>query len=106
MIIPLTETQLKMLIGWLHREKDYLLSIRSMARSIILPQVDGSEEILSNTLETVNRIRIDLIRTSQLHVSEEDAELLLDSAEKNSFAEKQPFWDELKEKIREAMKVG
>ena len=91
--ITLTNDQKAQLMGWLKREKDYLLSIVSMSERILLPRVSGALEFVKNDLDYVSRLR-DTLRNSglELELTIEDIEILADVAAKNPYDNRRDFW--------------
>ncbi len=92
----MNENQKRQLAGWLRWEKDYLLSIRSMARCILIPTVSGSLEIISNDLDVANRMRFALRPDGDPDFLREDCETVLEVANHNRYPDKAEFWNEMK----------
>jgi len=94
--VTLTSDLKAQLIGWLNREKDYLLSIASMGEAVILPGVTGTLECIKNDLEYVNRLRR-VLRENELSVdlTTEDIEVLADVARANRYENRREFWGEI-----------
>lgn len=91
--ITLTNDQKAQLIGWLNREKDYLLSIVAMSDRILLPRVSGGLDVVKNDLDYVTRLR-ETLRNSdlELELTIEDIEILSDVAAKNPYPNRRDFW--------------
>lgn len=84
------------LIGWLHREKDSLLSIVAIAERIVIPGVTGTLDLARTDLDFVMRVR-SAIRgmDTPVDLSPQDLETLLDIARSNVFPERAGFWTEV-----------
>ncbi|MEK0324413.1 MAG: hypothetical protein QQN63_01810 [Nitrosopumilus sp.] len=96
MKVPLTIEQKRQLAGWLTREKDYLLSVRSMAQKIQIPAVTGSLDIICSDLEMTNRMRFTLRPDGEPDFQEEDLQTVLEIAGRNRFPDKEDFWNGIK----------
>lgn len=103
MNVDMTVDQKRQLAGWLMREKDYLLSIRALARTILLPSVTGSEEMISSDLEMVNRMRYALRPEGSPDFQEEDMQTVVEVADRNRFQDKEAFWNEIKSLFKQAI---
>lgn len=94
-LVSFTDDQKSQLVGWLNREKDHLLSIKSMAEKIILPGVTGTLELIKQDLDFVVRVRT-AIRTvdrdAPIDLSLQDREALVDVARSNTYANRESFW--------------
>ncbi len=106
MIVSLNLTQKKMLGGWLTREKDHLMSIRALARTIVIPAATGSLEVISNDYDMVERLRFALRTDGSPDFLEEDVMTLIDIASSNRFADREEFWAEMKTVLGEALNVS
>ena len=105
LIVPLMVEQRRQLSAWLMREKDHIISMRALGRSILIPSVTGSLDIVSNDLEMVNRMRFALRKiTEDPDFLEEDLQTVIEVAEKNKFEDKEQFWSEIRSIFREALK--
>ena len=96
MIINLNIEQKRQLAGWLTREKDFLLSIEAMAEKIQIPAVSGSLELISNDLDSVEKMRFALRPDGRLDFLDDDLQIVLEVAEKNKFADKRDFWNDIR----------
>lgn len=93
--INFTDDQKSQLVGWLNREKDHLLSVKSMAEKVIVPAVTGTLELIKNDLEFVVRVRTAIRtveRTDPVEMSFQDCEILVDVARANTYANREEFW--------------
>jgi len=90
----LTSAQKAQLIGWLNREKDYLLSVLFVSEKLIVPRVRGTLDCIWNDLSFVTRLRT-LVRasTDTILLDQADAETLLDVAQSNQFEDRREFWE-------------
>jgi len=96
MIINLNIEQRRQLAGWLTREKDYLMSTEAMAEKIQIPAVSGSLELVSNDLDSVERMRFALRPDGRLDFLDDDLQIVLEVAERNRFPDKEDFWNGMK----------
>jgi hypothetical protein len=93
--VNLTSDQKAQLVGWLNREKDHLLSVKSMAEKIQVPKVTGTLELIRNDLEFVVRVRAAIRETDDntpVEISTADSETLVDVARDNTYANREEFW--------------
>ena len=97
--ITLTPDTYRSFQSFLHREKDFLLSIRSMSQDILTPKGTGSVELISADLELIKRLQSGLRSDWSLTLTEADADLLLEIGSHNKFSDRQELWNELDEKI-------
>lgn len=91
-LAPDQKAQLK---GWLNREKDYLLSIKSMAQQIIVPSVTDTLELIKRDFEFIFRVREAVPPEgddSPIELADEDLETLIDVARSNRYANRDVFW--------------
>ena len=93
--INFSDDQKSQLVGWLNREKDHMLSVKSMADKIILPGVTGTLELIKQDLEFVIRVRT-AIRTVErddpVELSIQDCETLVDVGRANNYSNRDEFW--------------
>ena len=93
--LSLIPDQKAQLVGWLNREKDYLLSIRSMASQIIVPDVTGTLELIKRDLEFIVRVR-SAVRDQEddqlVELSDEDTDTLIDVGRNNKYSNRDVFW--------------
>ena len=79
--------------------------MRELSRSILIPSVTCSLDIVSNDLEMVNRMRFSLRKIAEdPDFLEEDLQTVIEVAEKNKFEDKEQFWNDTKSIFREALK--
>lgn len=91
--VTLSNEQKAQLIGWLNREKDYLLSIDSMALRIIIPRATGTSDFIKNDLDFAIRLRSTLRgQDPTTELSVQDAETLVDVARANDYSNRAEFW--------------
>ncbi len=98
--VQLTSELKAQLIGWLNREKDYLLSIDAIAKRIIIPSVTGTLKLIETDLDYVLRLRRSL-REQELDVelSVEDIETLVDVALANQYENRKGFWKAVRQAV-------
>lgn len=88
------------LIGWLNREKDFLLSIDSMAERIITLRRTGTLDCIKADLDAVTKLRLTLRGPDvESEITEEEADMLIDAAELNPYNNRIQFWDTIKKAI-------
>jgi hypothetical protein len=93
--LDFSKDQKSQLAGWLNREKDYLLSVRSMATQILTPEITGTLELIKQDLEFVVRVRSAIRDTDNdepIELSEQDSETLIDIGRGNKYANRAEFW--------------
>ena len=106
-IIHFTEVQKAQLVGWLNREKDYMLSVKSMAEKIILPGVTGTLELIRNDFDFVMRVRAAFHtknRAEPVEMSVQDGETLVDVARANPYANREHFWRSIIDAVEQGNK--
>ena len=92
--LTLTNDQKAQLVGWLNREKDFLLSIKAMAERIVIPSVTQTLELIKRDLEFVIRLRTAIREsdTPAVEISDLDSETLVDVARSNNYVNRDEFW--------------
>jgi hypothetical protein len=96
--VTFTSEQKAQLIGWLNREKDYLLSCNAMAGNIIITEISGSLECLRNDLDFVMRLKQALRGESlNVEIDEQDKANLILVADANRYANREALWKSVKE---------
>lgn len=97
----LTHSQKAQLVSWLNREKDYLLSCRSIAQQILTPRVTGTLELISNDLDFVTRVREEVkdedpsLGPMPVLLSDDDIQAIIDIGHANTYPKLQSFWNEI-----------
>ena len=101
-LVDLTDAQKAQIIGWLHREKDYLLSIKSMAERVLTPRTTGTLELARNDYDFVVRL-LDAIyhREGPVELSDSDCETLDDIAQANPYPDRAMFWRGVSDAVTE-----
>ncbi len=102
--ITLTHEQRSDFLRWLNREKDFLLSVQSIALRTLTNHVTGSLEAIRGDLDFIRRVRETCWRCTEntISLSSDDIDILIDIAGQNTLVEKQPFWDGLKELLEKS----
>ena len=94
-LLNFTQDQKSQLAGWLNREKDFMLSVRSMASQILIPDITGTLELIKQDFEFIIRVR-EAIRDTHddepIEISEQDIETLIDIGRGNKYANRAEFW--------------
>lgn len=92
-IVNLTNDQKAQLVGWLNRENDFLLSMKSMGERCIIPRATGTLELVSNDYEWIQRVRRSIKESTEgVDVSEQDIETLVEIARSNKYSDRETFW--------------
>lgn len=101
--IILTSNQKAQLVGWLNREHDYSLSIKSMAERCILPGATGTLELIRENYEWIIRVRetIKQSRNTDTELSEQDLETLMEVARANTYSDRAELWKSVITSINE-----
>jgi hypothetical protein len=91
-----------MFTAWVRREKDRLLSIRALAREILIPQVTGTLESISEDLDFSYRLKnaVEAKRDAPLVLAEDDVDRLLGCAQANQYADRSEFWASVESRIK------
>jgi len=99
--IPLTSEQKAQLVGFLNREHDHGIALRSLARQVIIPGATGSLELISNDYEWIVRVRetIKKSREDQPDLSLSDVETLEVIARSNVYRDREDFWNSIVDTI-------
>jgi len=101
--INFTDAQRAQLIGWLNREKDFLLSIESLSRRVLLPKATGSISLIGADLQLCIDLRDKLRSSEELVVlTDDECEALLAVAESNEYEDRRELWEGVSQVIREA----
>jgi uncharacterized protein YigA (DUF484 family) len=91
--INLTNEQKAQLVGWLNREKDFLLSVKAMAERVMIPASTGTLELIKRDLEFAIRLRGSIRGLEDaIEMSDQDVETLLDVARANTYDNRAVFW--------------
>lgn len=98
--VTLTNEKKAQLVGWLNREKDFLLSIKAMAERIMVPDATGTLELIRRDLEFVIRVRT-AIRGAEdpVDLTDDDIEALVTVARKNTYDNRAVFWRSIIESL-------
>lgn len=99
--VALTPMQRVELSKWINREKDYTLSIKSMAEKIHTLRVRSTLDLIKDDYELINHIR-GAIKADSPDLSHDAIALLTNVAASNRFPEEEPFWRSLADTLKGA----
>lgn len=93
-LIALSSNQKAQLVGWVNREKDFMMSIRAMSERIITPRATGTLELIKNDYEWLERIKLSVKESGDgpVDLAESDVETLVEVARANNYADRREFW--------------
>ncbi len=103
-LIPLASDQKAQLVGWVNREKDFMMSIRAMAERIIMPRATGTLELIKNDYEWLERVKESVKESGDgpVDLGESDVETLVEIARANNYADRREFWRSIVETVETA----
>lgn len=98
-----TPPQRAQLIGWLNREKDFLISLDSLSRRILIPKTTGSDEMIARDLDIARSLRSKIASHGEtVELTEDECEILVMAAEFNSVDDRKEMWEEVIKVIKES----
>lgn len=92
--LPLLGDQKAQIVGFLNREHDHGIALRSIARDAIIPGAMGSLELISSDYEWILRVRetIRKSRDTDPELSVVDIEILEIIARANPYKDRDELW--------------
>lgn len=92
--LPLSNDQKAQIVGFLNREHDHGIAIRSIARDAIIPGAMGTLELISSDYEWILRVRetIRKSREDDPELSHSDIETLEIIARANPYKDREVLW--------------
>ncbi len=92
--LPLTSEQKAQLVGFLNREHDHGIAMRSIARDAIIPGAMGSLEMISSDYEWILRVRETIRKSREVdpELSLSDIETLEIIARANPYKDRDELW--------------
>ena len=95
--LNLSKAERSQFIGWMHREKDFLLSIVSMAQHILVPRVTESLTMVQEDLALTRDLIDKTYQTGEgpIELTAQETDLLLGIAPLNRLPEREALWSEI-----------